>query len=100
MDLLEVLYMLELYVYLVTQSCLTLCNPMGCSPSGSSVHGDSLGKNTGVGCHAFFQEIFQPRDQDQVSRIAGRFFTIWATREALELYEIMHIKLLSIAITQ
>ena len=29
--------------------CLTLCNPMDCSPSGSSVHGDSLGKNTGVG---------------------------------------------------
>ena len=24
---------------LVTQSCLTLCDPMGCSPPGSSVHG-------------------------------------------------------------
>ena len=24
---------------LVTQSCLTLCNPMDCSPPGSSVHG-------------------------------------------------------------
>ena len=32
-------------------SCPTLCNPMDCSPPGSSVHGDSLGKNTGVGCH-------------------------------------------------
>ena len=31
--------MLELYVYLVTQSCLTLCNPMACRPPGSSVHG-------------------------------------------------------------
>ena len=40
------------------QSCLTLCNPMNCSPRGSSVHGDSPGKNTGVGCHAFLQEIF------------------------------------------
>ena len=33
------------------QSCLTLCDPVDCSLSGSSVHGDSLGKNTGVGCH-------------------------------------------------
>ena len=37
---------------LVTQSCLTLCDPVDCSPPGSSVHGDSSGKNTGVGCHA------------------------------------------------
>ena len=43
---------------LVTQSCPTLCHPMDCSPPGSSVHGDSLGKNTGMGCHAFFQGIF------------------------------------------
>ena len=42
---------------LVAQSCLILCNPMDCSPSGSSVHGDSPGKNTGVGCHALLQEI-------------------------------------------
>ena len=34
------------------QSCVTLCNPMDCSPAGFSVHGDSPGKNTGVGCHA------------------------------------------------
>ena len=37
---------------LVIQSCLTLCDPMDCSLPGSSVHGDSPGKNTGVGCHA------------------------------------------------
>ena len=36
------------------QSCLTLCKPM----PGSSVHGDSPGKNTGVGCHALLQGIF------------------------------------------
>ena len=30
------------------QSCLTLCDPMDCSPPGSSVHGDSPGKNIGV----------------------------------------------------
>ena len=37
---------------LVTQLCLTLWDPMDCSPLGSSVHGDAPGKNTGVGCHA------------------------------------------------
>ena len=43
---------------LVTQSCLSLCDPMDCSPPGSSVYGDSPGKNTGVGCHALLQGIF------------------------------------------
>ena len=43
---------------LVTQLCPTLCNPIDCNPAGSSVHGDSLGRNTGVGCHVLFQEIF------------------------------------------
>ena len=33
--------------------------PMDCSPPGSSVHGESPGKDTGVGCHAFLLEIFQ-----------------------------------------
>ena len=33
------------------QSCLTLCDPMDCSPPGSSVHGDSPGEDTEVGCH-------------------------------------------------
>ena len=37
------------------QSCPTLCDPRDGSPPGSSVHGDSPGKNTGVGCHALLQ---------------------------------------------
>ena len=43
---------------LVAQSCPTLCDPMDCSWPGSSVHGDSPGKNTGVGCYALIQGIF------------------------------------------
>ena len=43
---------------LVFQSCLILCDPMDCSPPGSSVHGDSPGKNTGMGCYALLQVIF------------------------------------------
>ena len=42
----------------VTQSCLTLCDPMNCSLPGSSVHGDSQGKNTEVGCHVLLQGTF------------------------------------------
>ena len=45
-------------VCFVTQLCPTLCDPMDCSPPGSSVHGDSIDKNTGVGCHALLQGIF------------------------------------------
>ena len=44
---------------LVTQSCPTVCNPMDYNPCGSSVLGDSQGKNTIVGCHALLQGIFQ-----------------------------------------
>ena len=41
-------------------SYVRLCDPMNCicSLPGSSVHGNSPGKNTGVGCHAFLQGIF------------------------------------------
>ena len=44
------------YIFkLVTQSCLPLCDPMDCRPPAFSVHGDSLGKNTVVGCHTLLQ---------------------------------------------
>ena len=39
-------------------SCPTLCDPIDCSLPGSSVHSDSPGKNTGVGCHSLLQGIF------------------------------------------
>ena len=45
-------------VCLVAQSCPTLCNPVDCSLPGSSVHGDSLDKKTGMSCHALPQGIF------------------------------------------
>ena len=46
-------------------SCLQLCDPMDCSWTNSSVHGDSPGKNTGVGCHALLQGIFPTRELNQ-----------------------------------
>ena len=73
-------------VRLVAQSCLTPCDPMNCSPSGSSFHGDSPGQNTGVGCHALLQGIFPKQGsnpQSLMSRsLAGGFFTTSATWEA------------------
>ena len=42
----------------VTQWCLTLCDPMDCSPPGSSVHGDS------PGCHAILQGIYPTQEQN------------------------------------
>ena len=48
-----------LWVSVLSRSVvLTLCKPMDCSLPGSSVHGDSPGKNTGVDCHALLQGIF------------------------------------------
>ena len=42
----------------VTQSSLIHCDSIDRNPLGSSVHEDSPGKNTGVGCHALLQGIF------------------------------------------
>ena len=45
-------------LYLVVQLCLTLWNPMDCSPSGTSVRGDSPGLNTGVNSLSLLQGLF------------------------------------------
>ena len=71
-----------LLLCLVTQSCPTLCNPMDCSPPGFSVHG-ILQARILVCCRVLLQGSFQPRDWTQVSGIASRFSTVWATKEAL-----------------
>ena len=55
----------------------TLCDPMDCSPTRLLCPWDSPGKNTGVG--SFSRGSSQPRNQTQVSCIASRFFTSWAT---------------------
>ena len=46
------------------QSCLTLCVPIYHSLPASSVHGDSPGKNTGVGCHALLQGIIPTKESN------------------------------------
>ena len=67
---------------LVTQSCLTLRDPMDCSPPGSSVYGILQARILEWVAMPFSRGSSWPRNWTQVSWIAGRFFTIWATREA------------------
>ena len=55
-------------LHLVAESCPALCKPIDYRLPGCSVHGDSPGKNTGVGCHASSRRSSQPRDQTPVSR--------------------------------
>ena len=61
---------------LVSQSCLTLCDPMDCSPPGSSDHGILQVRTLEWIVIPFSRGSFQPRDQTLVSCISGRFFTI------------------------
>ena len=69
---------------LVTQSCLILCNPMDCSLPGSSVHGDSPGKNTEVGCHALLQGIFLTQGLNPGLPHCRWILYRWATREGFK----------------
>ena len=70
-------------VCLVSQSRLTLCNPLDSSPPGSSVHGIFQTRILAWVVISFFRGSSWPRDQTCVSCIADRFFAGWAIREAL-----------------
>ena len=67
---------------LVAQSCPTLCDPLDCSPPGPSVHKICQARTLEWRAIPFLRGTSWSRDQIQVSHITGRFFTIWATREA------------------
>ena len=66
----------------VSQSCPTLCDPVDCSPPSSSVHGILQARVLEWVAISFSRGSSRPRDWTQVSRIAGRCFNLWATREA------------------
>ena len=69
---------------LVTQSCLTPCDPIDCSLPGSSVHGDSPGKNTGVRNLSSLQGIFPTQGSNPGLPHCRQILYRWATREAQE----------------
>ena len=66
---------------LVAHSCPDICDPLDCSPPGSSVHGIFQARILEWVAIPFSRGSSQPRDWTQVSCMSGRFFTIWATRE-------------------
>ena len=63
----------------VAQSCLILCDPMD-----YTAHGIFQARILEWVAFPFSRGSSQPRDRTQISRIAGGFFTSWATREAQE----------------
>ena len=67
----------------VAQSCLTLCDPMDCSSTGSSVHRILQARILEWVAISFSRGSSQPRDRTQGCCIAGRCFNLWATREPL-----------------
>ena len=82
-------YSLKYYYYenesvkvLVAQLCPSVCNSMDCSPPGYCVHGIFQARILKWVAIPFSKGSCQPRDRTWVSCTAGRFFIIWATREA------------------
>ena len=64
---------------LVAQLCSTLCDPMDCSLSGSSVHQILQARILELGAIPFSRGSAWPRDRIWVSCTAGRFYMLWAT---------------------
>ena len=67
---------------LIAQSCPTLCDPSDYSPPGSSVHGILQARTLEWVVISFSRGSSWTRDRTPVSSVAGRRFTLWATREA------------------
>ena len=64
---------------LVAQLCLTLCEPIGCTLIGSSVHANLQAGIPEWVAIPFSKRSSQPKDQTWGSCTAGGFFTMWAT---------------------
>ena len=68
---------------LISQSCPTLWGPMDYRSPGSSVHGILQARILECVSTTVPRRSSWPRDRTWVSHIAGRFFTVWTTKEAL-----------------
>ena len=67
----------------VAQSCPTLCDPMDCSPPGSSVHGIFQARELEWAAISFSRGSSRPRDRTWVSHILCIVVYIWASQVAL-----------------
>ena len=77
------------------QSCLTIWDPVDCSPPDSSVHRILQARTLEWVAIPFSKGSSRPRNQTQVSRIAGGFFAVWASRE-ITLYYIYSVQFSSV----
>ena len=77
---------------LAAQSCPTPCDPIDYSLPGSSICGILQARKLEWVAIPFYRGSSRPRDQTWVCCITGRFFTIWATREAHIYMHKIHIK--------
>ena len=92
----------------VAQLCPTIYDPMDCSPPGSLVHGIFQAWILEWVAISFSRGSSGPRDRTQVSRIVGRCFTVWATREApglgsnksVWIYLLVHICIILVALSK
>ena len=83
MNIINTKYFIPLKAKVKLLSGVQLCDPMDCSPPGSSVHGIFQARILEWVAISFSRRSSWPRDWTWVSRIVGRRFTIWATREVL-----------------
>ena len=70
----------------VAQSCPTLCDPMGYSLPGSSVHGIFQATILEWIAISFSRRPSQPRNRTQVPCFTGSFFIVWIIREAYPIW--------------
>ena len=73
--------MLKLLSVLVAQLWLILCDPMDCSPPGSSICGILQARILEWVAIPFSRGSSQPRDRTLVSCTVGGLFTVWVTKE-------------------
>ena len=89
-------FSLSLWLFcLVTKLWPTLCNPRDCSPPGSTVHGILQARIVERVVISFSRDLPDPGIEPRSPALAGRFFTIWATREALS-FVLSHLRCLLI----
>ena len=69
------LFLVQQVCVLVVQSCLTLYDPVDCSPPGLSIHGIFQARILEWVAIAFSRRSSGPRDQTQVFCTAGKFST-------------------------
>ena len=84
---------MELLAYVCVFSRVRLCDPMDCRLPASSVHRISQARIMEWVAISYSRGSSWPRDWTQVTCFAGRVFSIWATREALISYHLLHNKL-------